>query len=98
MLWDCVKLPLQPPNAILMLAPGRLHPYSPRRPLTEAHRPHARRAVKAIDAPAYDPVRDGFRSNPCARSYRRRDGGRPEWGWKTSAAILFGPPSIALAQ
>jgi hypothetical protein len=24
--------------------------------------------------------------------------GRPEWGWKTSAATLFGPPSIALAQ
>src|SRR6516165_4455797 len=57
MLWDCVRLPLQPPNAILMLAPGRLHPYSPRRPLTEAHRPRARRAVKAIDAPAYDPKR-----------------------------------------
>jgi len=24
--------------------------------------------------------------------------GDPEWGWKTSAATLFGPPSIALAQ
>ena len=39
-----------------------------------------------------------FRSNPWCAITQTAERARPEWGWKTSAATLFGPPRIALAQ